>query len=125
MIVGVGIDLVNPERVGRALEEHGGRFEERVFTAGERADCNERADRVLAFAARFAAKEACLKALGTGWSEGLAFSEVEVVRDERGAPSLRLTGAAAARARELGVRETHVSLSHERSMAAAVVVLES
>jgi holo-[acyl-carrier protein] synthase len=97
---------------------------ERVFTTAERAACAERADRAQAFAARFAAKEACLKALGTGWGEGVSFEHVEVVGVEGGRPELRLTGPAAERAKALGVRRVHVTLSHERDIAAAVVVLE-
>jgi holo-[acyl-carrier protein] synthase len=122
--VGVGIDVVEVERLNRALEAHGRRFENRVFTPGEVADCAGRADRTLALAARFAAKEACLKALGTGWAAGIGFRQIEVVRDGDGRPSLRLHGAAADRARAMGVTRCHVSLTHQASVAAAVVVLE-
>ena len=97
-----------------------------MFTAAERNECAGRVDRELALAARFAAKEACLKALGTGWSEGAAFLQVEVVSagPGGGAPSLRLSGAAAELARERGVRRVHVSLSHQPGIAAAAVILE-
>jgi holo-[acyl-carrier protein] synthase len=124
MIVGIGIDLVEVERMAKALREHGERLEERLFTDAERADCRGRADRVQALSARFAAKEACLKALGTGWSGGLAFRQVEVVRGVGGAPHLRLDGMAEARARALGVLRMHVSLTHQPGAAGAVVVLE-
>ena len=124
MIIGVGLDLVETERMARALEEHGERLERRLFTESERADCRDRSDRVLALAARFAAKEACLKALGTGWAQGLFFRQVEVCRAASGVPTLRLEGSAGDRARALGVRSTWVSLTHERGMAAALVVLE-
>lgn len=124
MIIGVGLDLVETERMARALEEHGERLEKRLFTELERTDCRNRRDRVLALAARFAAKEACLKALGTGWSEGLSFRQIEVARGANGAPTLRLDGLAEERARALGVRSTWVTLTHERGMAAALVVLE-
>lgn len=124
MIVGLGIDVVETERIKVALERHGSRFEAKVLTQREIADCQERSDRVQAVAGRFAAKEACLKALGTGWAQGLAFRQVEVVRDPAGRPELRLEGAALARALSLGVRGLHVSLTHERGIAAAVVVLE-
>jgi holo-[acyl-carrier protein] synthase len=120
----LGIDLVETERVGRALARTAG-FEARVFTEGESAECAARGDRVQALASRFAAKEACLKALGTGWSGGLGFRQIEVVREGSGRPSLRLHGAAAARAAALGVTRIHVSLTHQASAAAAVVVLES
>ena len=124
MIVGVGLDILETERMARALERHGERFAAKVFTATERSDCASRLDQVQAYAARFAAKEACLKALGTGWSRGLFLKDVEVVRTKSGAPTLRLRGAAAERARELGARHHHVSLTHQASIAAAVVVLE-
>jgi len=124
MILGVGLDVVETERVARALAAHGPRFEERVYTAAERADCAQRADRVQALAVRFAAKEAFLKALGTGWVRGLSLRQVEVVEKEGGAPALRLVGAAAAYARRRKVRKTHVSLSHQPGLAAAVVILE-
>ncbi len=124
MTVGIGIDLVDVERIARALGQHRERFEARVFTPVEIADCAGRADRTLALAARFAAKEACLKALGTGWSQGLGFRDVEVVRGSTGRPEIRLHGRAAARAQELGAERIHVSLTHERHVAAAVVVLD-
>ena len=123
MVVGIGIDLVETERIASALERTPG-FEEKVFTPAERSACAGRADRVQALAARFAAKEACLKALGTGWAAGLGFSQIEVVREDGGPPSLRLEGAAAERAAALGVTRIHVSLTHQPSAVAAVVVLE-
>ena len=124
MIVGLGIDVVEIGRLGEALRRHGDRFAERVFTAGERAACETRGDRVLALAARFAAKEACLKALGTGWAEGLGFRDVEIVREGNQPPRLVLHGEAARRADALGVVRSHVSLTHQPGLAAAVVVLE-
>jgi len=123
MVIGLGIDLVETERLGRALTRTPG-FEARVFTELESADCAARGDRLQALAARFAAKEACLKALGTGWAQGLGFRQVEVVRESGGSPSLRLHGAAAARAASMGVTRIHVSLTHQASAAAAVVLLE-
>ena len=123
MVLGLGIDLMETERLATALSRTQG-FEERVFTPEEIAFCAARKDRVQALAARFAAKEACLKALGTGWSAGLGFRQVEVVRDGEGPPTLRLHGAAAERAAALGVTRIHVSLTHQPGAAAAVVVLE-
>ena len=125
MIVGIGLDVVATDRVARSLAEGNGRFEELVFTLAEREACAPRADRAQALAARFAAKEACFKALGTGWAEGVSFQQIEVVSLEGGRPELRLTGHAAEQARALGVRTVHVTLSHEHGVAAAVVVLES
>ena len=124
MIRGLGIDLVEIDRLERALATHGERLERRIFTDRERADCNRRRDRVQALAARFAAKEACLKALGTGWSQGLTFRSVEVVRTESGRPELRLHGAASERARRDGITSLSVSLTHQPGVAGAVVVLE-
>jgi holo-[acyl-carrier protein] synthase len=125
VIVGVGIDVIEVARLAAALRRHGDRFVDRVFTSAERAACDARADRLLALAARFAAKEACLKALGTGWAEGLGFRDVEVARDADRPPRLVLHGAAARRAAVLGVIRSHVSLTHQPGIAAAVVVLES
>ncbi len=124
MILGIGLDLLEVSRMARALEGHDSRFVTRVFTEDEDRDCQGRVDRAQALAARFAAKEACLKALGTGWSEGLSFQQVEVVKAAGGRPTIRLHGAARARAEALGVTRVHVSLTHQRGVAGAVVVLE-
>ena len=124
IIVGVGIDLIEVDRLDRALARHGTRLEKRIFTRRELEDCRARADRVQALAARFAAKEACLKALGTGWSAGLSFRQVELTRPTGAAPRVQLHGAAAERAARLGVTVVHVSLTHQPRTAAAVVVLE-
>ena len=122
MVVGIGLDIVDTDRLSRALDGPGG-FAERVFTAAELASCASRADRVQALAARFAAKEACLKALGVGILEA-ALRQVEIVSGAAGAPQLRLTGTLGARAEIRGVRNAHVSLTHEPGLAAEVVILE-
>ena len=119
MILGVGIDIVDVERWARSL----GRIQYDVFTAQELVDCAERVDRVDALAARFAAKEACLKALGTGIRGG-ALRQIEVLSGPGKAPRIRFAGTLAARARKARVRRAHVSLTHERGIAAAVVILE-
>ena len=124
MIIGFGMDVVETARIARMLADYGPRFRERVFTPAELEDCRRRHDEAQALAARFAAKEACLKALGTGWRRGFSFRDVEVVRMDSGAPTIRLVGGAAARARERGVRAVHVSLTHETGIAAAAVILE-
>jgi len=124
MILGIGLDVVATQRIAKSLAAGDGSFETRVFTAAERAACRDRADRVQALAARFAAKEACCKALGTGLGQGIALDRVEVIEVEGGRPELRLTGSAALRAQALGVRKVHVTLTHEGDLAAAVVVLE-
>jgi len=124
MILGVGLDVVETKRLEQALAAHGRRFEERVYTSAELAACAQRNDRAQALAGRFAAKEAFLKALGTGSARGLSFRQVEVVSGEGSRPALRLTGAAAAEAERRGVRHIHCSLSHQPGLAAAVVILE-
>jgi len=123
MIVGIGIDLVEIERVQRLLSEPGERARERVFTPRELA-LAEGGRQGETLAARFAAKEAAMKALGTGWSGGIGFRDIEIGRDPAGAPTLAFTGAAAQRARELGVARCHVSLTHTRAHAQAIVILE-
>ena len=124
MIIGVGLDVVETARVARALAAHGRRFEERVYSTAELAACAQRADRVQALAGRFAAKEAFLKALGTGYTRGFSLRQVEVVQGEGGQPALKLAPAAAAKAHARGVQRVHVSLTHEPGLAAAVVILE-
>src|SRR5437879_3060332 len=98
MIVGIGLDVVDTAKLRELLSEGGGAgggapgFEERIFTPAERRDCAERVDKADALAARFAAKEACFKALGTGWSGGVSFLQVEVRKTDGGAPTLELSG---------------------------------
>ncbi len=123
MIVGIGLDVVEVGKVRELLATQQA-FEERVFTPAERRDCAGRADKAEALAARFAAKEACFKALGTGWSQGVSFLQVEVQRGDGGVPRLGLSGQAAERARVRGVQHLHVSLTHSAGVAAAAVILE-
>jgi holo-[acyl-carrier protein] synthase len=126
VIAGFGIDVVEVARIRRQIEgvseERSRRFLARCFTAGERAYCDARRDRATHYAARFAAKEAAMKALGA--PEGIRFTDVEVVRGQ-GAPSLRLSGAAARAAEALGVASSLLSLTHDAGVAAAGVVLVS
>lgn len=122
-IVGHGVDLVDDGRIARMVEEHGDRFLERIFTPGERSDsASSDSWRIERLAARFAAKEAVLKALGTGWRGGIAWTDVEVVKEPSGRPSVRLHGEAGATATRLGVGAWHLSLSHAGgfSMASAI-----
>jgi holo-[acyl-carrier protein] synthase len=120
-MVGIGLDAVDLDRFRRALARTP-RLAERVFTAGERADAGASADPAPRLAARFAAKEACMKALGVGLG-AFSLREVEVVRDRAsGRPTLRLHGTAAALAATRGVRDWRVSLTHTRLVAQAVVV---
>jgi len=124
VIIGLGFDLVSVARIALLLATDDA-FESRTFTAGEREACAERADRAQALAARLAAKEACLKALGTGWGPGISFAQVEVTSGDGTPPRLNLSGGAAARARELGVERLHVTLTHEGAFAAAAVIAEA
>ena len=123
-VVGVGVDLVEVDRVRRLLERFGERALRRLLTDDEQMYCREKAHPAQCVAARIAAKEAAFKALARD-HEGrrIWWTELEVVRDTDGRPVLRLHGRAAAAAQRLGVRGSMVSLTHERSMAAAVVVL--
>jgi holo-[acyl-carrier protein] synthase len=123
LILGHGIDLVEIVRIGQMLERHGPRFLERCFTAGERAYCHEGdRRRIERLAARFAAKEAVLKALGTGWRDGIAWTDVEVVREPSGQPGIRLHGEAAEVARDLGVTGWLLSLTHSDAHAVASAI---
>ncbi len=121
-MIAVGIDAVDVERFRRLLARRP-KLVQRVFTEAERSAMSTRADPVPGLAARFAAKEAAMKALGTGLG-GVRFAEVEVVRGLSGAPQLAVSGLAASRAESLGVRRWHVSLTHTDSVAAAVVVAD-
>ncbi|NIR45191.1 MAG: holo-ACP synthase [Gemmatimonadetes bacterium] len=125
MIVGVGIDLVAIDRVRGLVERHGERGRRRLFAEGELKDCDGRIDPAECLAARFAAKEAALKALGTGKRPGLRWTEIEVVEGEGGRPDLALSGGVRARAERLGVTRVWVSLTHEGGVAGAIVVMES
>jgi len=124
MIVGVGVDIVEVERIGRIIERYGDRFIRRVFTQEEARYCRRTAHPEQRFAARFAAKEAALKALGVGWSQGAQFVEVEVTNNELGAPSISFSGKALELSRALGVERIHVSLTHHKEFAIAQVLLE-
>lgn len=112
-ILGHGIDLVEDARIGRMVADHAGRFIERIYTAGEQGDAAAGAAwRTERLAARFAAKEAVLKALGTGWRGGISWTDVEVVKEASGRPGVALHGEAKAVAARLGVVHWHLSLSH-------------
>lgn len=125
MIVGIGLDVVEVSRIRGLRERRGERFTRRVFTADELAWCEARADPAPSLAARFAAKEAGMKALGSGWAEGVGWHDLAVVSPPGRPPALELRGEAARRAANLGVSSVHVSLTHDAGVAAAVVVLES
>ena len=129
MIIGIGSDLCDIRRIEKTLTRHGERFTHRVYTEGERARCDRRKARAEGYARRFAAKEACAKALGTGLSEGVFWRDMEVVNLPSGAPTLHLSGGAAERLAEMlpagHSARIHVSLTDDPPMALAFVVIEA
>jgi holo-[acyl-carrier protein] synthase len=124
MVLGVGTDLMETKRIEVSIDRFGERFLERVFTTGEIAYCLRKKNAAESFAARFAAKEAGAKALGTGISRGVTWKELEVRREANGRPTLHLSGRAAELAGAMGVRRMQLSLTHSRELAMAVVVVE-
>lgn len=124
MLIGTGVDLIEVERIAHSIERYGERFLRRVYTDHEIAYCRGRRVSAESFAARFAAKEAGAKALGTGISRGVTWNEFEVARNPGGRPVLELRGRAALLAKELGVRAISLSLTHTGSLAMATVVME-
>ncbi len=124
MILGLGTDLVAVARIRSALEHRGERFARRLLTEAEWRICQDREDPAQCLAARFAAKEAAAKALGTGFQQGIRFRDLEVLRSSGEPPCLVFHGAAADQARKLGVRQTHLSLADEPGYSLATVVLE-
>lgn len=126
MVIGTGVDLAEIDRIARALAApHGARLRQRVFTAGEQAYCEARGrGRAQSYAARFAAKEAVMKALGVGWGAHAAWHEIEVVRARGEAPRVALSGTAAATAARLGIVRWSLSLTHAANLAVAFVVAE-
>jgi holo-[acyl-carrier protein] synthase len=125
MIVGTGIDITEVPRIREAIERHGERFLKRVFTDGEIQYCESKANRIERYAARFAAKEAGMKAIGTGWNHGVRWRDIEVARKPGGRPTLLLHGKAAEFAAKLGATNIALSLTHTEAEAMAQVILES
>jgi len=123
MIFGIGTDLIAVERVAEKMEKKAG-FKELVFSAAEIIYCEARTYKYEHYAARFAAKEAFLKAIGTGWSQGTAFNEIEVYNDKAGKPEFRFHGLTAKTIADLKLGKILVSLSHIKTMACAMVVIE-
>lgn len=124
MIVGTGVDIVEVPRIAATIARFGERFVRRVFTEAEIRYCESKANKVERYAARFAAKEAALKAIGTGWSRGVSWREVEVRREPGGRPTIGFSGRAAEFAAKLGVKRASLSLSHTAGHAIAQVILE-
>ena len=124
MIYGIGTDIIEVERI-RGFISKGDAFKKRVFTDQEIAYSDSFRDPAPFYAARFSAKEAFVKALGTGFTNGIGFNQIEVVHVELGKPEIRLTGKAAQAAVEKGITSIHVSISHVKDWANAVVILEA
>jgi holo-[acyl-carrier protein] synthase len=125
MIVGTGIDIAEVPRIAQSIARFGDRFLRRVYTEGEIRYCQSKANRVERFAARFAAKEAAMKALGTGWNHGVRWRDVEVTRLPGGRPTMTFHGKAAEFAVRLGAVHVALSLSHTSEQAIAQVILEN
>ena len=125
MIVGIGIDLAEVDRIRAAIERHGARFIGRIYTPAEIAYVSRKANRFERYAARFAAKEAGMKAIGTGWKHGVRWQDFEVANLPSGRPTLRFQGVAAQIADSLGVRNVALSLTHTAQQGMAIVILET
>jgi len=124
MIVGLGLDIAEIDRIEAAITRHGAPFLERLFTPAEVSYCESHKNRFERYAARFAAKEAAMKALGTGWSHGVRWRDIEVTREPSGKPTLSLAGAAREIAARLGVKNISLSITHSGNLALAQVIFE-
>jgi holo-[acyl-carrier protein] synthase len=125
MIVGTGIDIAEVDRIAASIERFGRRFLERVFTPDEIRYCESKANSAERYAGRFAAKEAAMKAIGTGWNRGVTWHDVEVTRAPGGRPTVAFHGKAAEFFRHLGAVRAHLSITHTKESAMAQVILES
>jgi holo-[acyl-carrier protein] synthase len=125
LIIGMGVDIAEVERIRAAIERHGEVFLRRIFTAKEREYCERFKNKFERYAGRFAVKEAAMKALGTGWSKGVRWVDVEVVRQRGGKPTLLLVGEARKIADQLGVKHMALSITHTAEQALAQVIFES
>jgi holo-[acyl-carrier protein] synthase len=123
MIAGLGTDLIEVERIANSINKESG-FREMIFSKNEIAYCESKANKFECYAARFAAKEAFFKALGTGWPEGTNFNEVEIIHDDKGKPEISLLGQTQITLAPWGINKILVSLSHVKAMASAVVIIE-
>jgi holo-[acyl-carrier protein] synthase len=122
-IIGIGIDIIEIERIEKAMEKSPERFRERTFTDREVLYCEDKRNRFQHYAARFAAKEAAMKALGTGWRKGIRFSDIEVVNDASGKPEILFHGKAKEIFADSGGTSIYISLTHAKNVAAAQVIL--
>jgi holo-[acyl-carrier protein] synthase len=124
MIVGLGVDITEVDRVRGAIERQGERLLKRVYTEKERAYCEKFKNKYERYAGRFAVKEATMKALGTGWSRGVRWVDIEVVREMSGKPRLELRGETKKIAEKLGVKHISVTITHTANQALAQVIFE-
>ncbi len=124
MILGTGVDIAEVPRIRESIERYGERFLRRIYTDGEIKYCESKATRFESYAARFAAKEAGMKALGTGWNQGVRWRDIEVVRPKGQRPTIQFHGQAAAIAERLGTKNIALSLTHTSEEALAHVILE-
>lgn len=124
VIIGLGVDIAEVGRIEAAIQRHGETFLKRVYTPGERAYCEEFRNKYERYAGRFAAKEAAMKALGTGWRRGVRWVDFEVVREIGGRPTIRLNGEAKKIAEEMGVKRIALSITHTEMQALAQVIFE-
>ena len=124
MIHGTGVDLIEISRIKNSMKKYSGKFEERVFTSKEIDYCRSKADPSKHFAARFAAKEAVLKSLGTGMAEGITWKDMEILNQASGRPILTLTGKGRDIFESLGLRHIHISITHDRQYAVAQAIAE-
>jgi len=125
LIVGTGIDIAEVDRIAASMERFGLRFLERVFTPEEIRYCESKANKAERYAGRFAAKEAAMKAIGTGWRLGVTWQDVEVTRPPGGRPAIAFHGRAAEFFRKLGATRAQLSITHTKELAMAQVILES
>jgi holo-[acyl-carrier protein] synthase len=124
VIFGIGTDLIKVDRIKRLLDSNP-RFFDKVFCASEREYCRQKANPAQSFAVRFAAKEAFMKALGTGWDKGISFKEIRVISDDKGKPEIELSGATLDYFQYHNLSRIHLSLSHEKDYAVAYVIVET
>lgn len=124
MIYGTGIDIIEVERIEKALMRDNG-FKDKIFTPLEIEYCESKKNKYQHYAARFSAKESFLKAIGTGWRFGIRFADIELFHDELGQPHIRVSGKAEELINNLQISKIHVSLSHLKETATAIVILES
>jgi holo-[acyl-carrier protein] synthase len=124
MVYGIGTDIIEVARIEKVMQRDIG-FRDKIFTPGEIEYCETKKHKYENYAARFSAKEAFLKAIGTGWRFGIRFGDIDVYHDELGKPFIRVTGKAKELTEELSISKIHVSLSHLKEMATAIVIIET